>query len=226
MPGSPASPRATAGPDAILGAAPALRARPRRAWLPAPRTAPGGVSRHSLLEAMASDFLGAFDQVLDLHFALGLLVAALDDDAGRAALVGVFQLRAHLAGAEIKLGVDARVAQRLHHALIVGDAVLIEHGDDHGAGRGFGIELAEMLERGHAAATRRWRIRSPAPPRRESARRAHHSVRRRRPSRSARVARPLGLETSARPRRRGRCNIRGRGRRRGQYGCDRRRSRQ
>ena len=94
-------------------------------------------------------FLGAFDQVLDLHLALGLLVAALDDDAGRAALVGVFQLRAHLAGAEIKLGIDARVAQRLHHLLVVGDAVLIEHGDDHGAGRGFRIELAEMLERGH-----------------------------------------------------------------------------
>ena len=109
----------------------------------------GRVSRHSLLEAMASRLPGAFHQVLDLHFALGLLVAALDDDAGRAALVGIFQLRAHLAGAQIKLGVDVRVAQRLHHALIVGDAVLIEHGDDHGTGRGFRLELAEMLERGH-----------------------------------------------------------------------------
>ena len=38
--------------------------------------------------------------------------------------------------AEIELGADAGVAQPLHHALIVGDAVLVEHGDDHRAGLG------------------------------------------------------------------------------------------
>ena len=57
--------------------------------------------------------LGAEDQVLDLHLAFGLLVAALDDDAGRVALVGVFHLRAELPTAEIELGADAGVAQRL-----------------------------------------------------------------------------------------------------------------
>ena len=50
--------------------------------------------------------LGAEDEILDLDFALLFLVAALDDDAGRAALVGVFHLRAELAGAEIKLGAN------------------------------------------------------------------------------------------------------------------------
>src|SRR3990170_6961580 len=38
---------------------------------------------------------GAKDQVLDLHLAVGLLVAALDDDARAAALVGIFHLRLH-----------------------------------------------------------------------------------------------------------------------------------
>ena len=40
--------------------------------------------------------LGADDQVLDRDLALGLFVGALDDDAGRVALVGVFDLRAEL----------------------------------------------------------------------------------------------------------------------------------
>ena len=55
----------------------------------------------------------AEDQVLDLHLALRLLVAALDDGAGRAALVGVFHLLADtvLRIAEIELGADAGVAQ-------------------------------------------------------------------------------------------------------------------
>ena len=43
--------------------------------------------------------LGAEDEILDLDFALRFLVGALDDDAGRAALVGIFELRAHSAAA-------------------------------------------------------------------------------------------------------------------------------
>ena len=39
------------------------------------------------------------------------------------------------------------VAQRAHHALVVGDAVAVEDGDDHRAGLGFAVELAERGER-------------------------------------------------------------------------------
>ena len=54
--------------------------------------------------------VGAQDQVLDLHFAFRLLVAALDDDAGAVALVGIFHLLADivLRIAEIQLGADVR----------------------------------------------------------------------------------------------------------------------
>src|SRR5712692_644474 len=95
--------------------------------------------------------LGAEDEVLDLHLALRLLVAALDDDTRRVALVGVFQLRAHLALPKIKLGANAGVAQRRDHFLVVGDALLVEDGDDHGAKFGFGADLAEVLEGGEKA---------------------------------------------------------------------------
>src|SRR5580704_607203 len=80
------------------------------------------------------------------HFAHRLLVGALDDDAGAAAAVGVFHLRAEFSGAEIKLGADAGLAQGRRHALIVGDAVLVEHGDDDGPGLRSGLDLAEMSE--------------------------------------------------------------------------------
>src|SRR5712691_7700433 len=55
----------------------------------------------------------AFDQILDLHFGwgFGALLAALDDDAGRAAPVGIFHLRLHAGGAKIHLGADARITQ-------------------------------------------------------------------------------------------------------------------
>ena len=89
---------------------------------------------------------GAKREVLDLHFAFSLLVAALDDDARRGALVGIFHLRLHAGLAEIKLGADAGVAQGLHQALIVGHAVAIEHQHDDGAAHRIAFELAESLE--------------------------------------------------------------------------------
>src|SRR5260370_5961362 len=67
----------------------------------------------------------AFDEILDLHLAPVLLLGSLDDDAGRAALVGIFELRSHLAGAEIELSADTGGAQRVDHALVVGDALLV-----------------------------------------------------------------------------------------------------
>src|SRR5215471_5828118 len=92
--------------------------------------------------------LGALDQVLDLHLAARLLVAALDDHARRVAPVGIFQLVAHVLGvAEIELGADVCIAQAYNHLLIVRDAVAIEHGDDHGAEFGPRIELAEQRQR-------------------------------------------------------------------------------
>src|SRR5262249_13832298 len=90
-----------------------------------------------------------FDQVLDLHLAFRLLVAALDHHAGRAAPVGVFELRPHLARTEIKLGADAAIAQGRDHFLVIGDAFAVEHRDDDGAGLGLGLDLAEMLQRRH-----------------------------------------------------------------------------
>src|SRR5262245_3119825 len=57
--------------------------------------------------------LGALDQILDLHLAPRLLVAALDDHAGTAAPIGIFHLRTHFSAAEIELGADAGFAQLL-----------------------------------------------------------------------------------------------------------------
>src|SRR5262249_55266117 len=78
--------------------------------------------------------LGAYDQIFDLDFALLLFVRTLDDDTGAAAAIGIFHLRAESAGAEIKFGPDAGLTQNRNHALIIGDAVLIEYCDDHGTG--------------------------------------------------------------------------------------------
>src|ERR1700747_3892516 len=72
--------------------------------------------------------LGALDQVLDLHLAARLLVRALDDDAGRIAAVGIFELVAHILWiAEIKFRADTRVAQLRDELLIIGDAVAVEN---------------------------------------------------------------------------------------------------
>ena len=89
---------------------------------------------------------GAEDQILDLHLALGLLVAALDDGARAAALVGIFHLRLHARGAEIKLGADVRGAKLLRHSLVVGHAVLVEDEHDDRALHGVALVLAEKLK--------------------------------------------------------------------------------
>ena len=107
------------------------------------------------------------------------------------------------------------VAQCRDHLLIVGDAVAVEHGDDDGTELRPWCRACRAWSAPPAAATRRWKIRSPAPARRESATPGRHSARRRRPSRSERggLFRPW-FRAAVRPRRPGRCNIRGRGRRR------------
>src|SRR5665647_621911 len=92
--------------------------------------------------------VGADDQVLDQHLIGELLVAALDDDARRMALVGIFELVADvLRIAEIKFGADVGGAERRYHALVVGDAVAVEYGDDDRAGARFAVELAERGQR-------------------------------------------------------------------------------
>src|SRR5262249_2624547 len=91
---------------------------------------------------------GADDQILDRDFAARLFVGALNDDTGRIAPVGIFHLGCKSSGAEIKLGADAGVTQLRHHALVVGDAVLVEHRDHDRPAFGFKIDLAEIFERG------------------------------------------------------------------------------
>ena len=171
-------------------------------------------SSRSLMAVSAA----AQDQVLDLDFVFQFLVAALDDRAGAVALVGVFQLLADivLRIAEIEFGADAGVAQRRHHLLVVGDAVAVEHRDHHRARARACCRACRAGSAPPAAATRRWRSRSPEPARRESARRGRRSARRRRPSRSGPggPSRPW-FRASVQPRRPGRCSTRGRGRRRG-----------
>ena len=50
--------------------------------------------------------------------------------------------------AEIELGADIRAAQRGDHALIIGDAVAVEHRDHDRTGGGLFSELAESGESG------------------------------------------------------------------------------
>ncbi len=95
---------------------------------------------------------GAEDQVF--HQDVGgaarmvLFVATLDDDARAVAPVGVFELVANvLRIAEVKLGADVRLAQLLDHALIVGQPVAVEHGDDDRAGRRLVFDLGYQKDR-------------------------------------------------------------------------------
>src|SRR5262249_55985731 len=90
--------------------------------------------------------LGTEREVLDLHLALGLLVAALDDDARRGAFVGIFHLRAELARPKIKLGAEVSGAQPLPKALIAGDAILLKQRHDDRPGRGLAVDLADELQ--------------------------------------------------------------------------------
>src|SRR5579872_4035561 len=92
---------------------------------------------------------GAEDEILDLNLALRLFVRPLDDHARRVAAIGIFELVAHVLGiAEIELGADAGIAQLRDHSLIVGDAVTVEHGDDHGTGFRPRVELTQHRQRG------------------------------------------------------------------------------
>ena len=119
--------------------------------------------------------------------------------------------------AEIKLGADAGVAQRRDHLLVVGDAVAIEHGDDHRAGCGLcrracraGVQRRLQARHADGEAGRRHRLAAearhqsvvaPAAADRAEAHRAAFLV--------------LGFEQAVQLRRPGRCSIRGRGRRMG-----------
>ena len=69
---------------------------------------------------------------------------------GGAAPVGIFELLADavLGIAEVEFGADFCVAQHRHHFLIFGHALAVEYGDDHRAGCGLVVELAEQRERG------------------------------------------------------------------------------
>src|SRR3954447_386843 len=71
--------------------------------------------------------LRALDQILDLHLATRFFIRALDDDAGRIAAIGIFELVSHVLWiAEIELGANAGGSQRCDHLLIIGDAVAVE----------------------------------------------------------------------------------------------------
>src|SRR5262249_2466824 len=92
----------------------------------------------------------AQNEILDLNFAARLFILALDNGASCTTLVGVLKLSSEVIFriAEIKLRTNLCCAQRRHHALIVGDAIPVEYGDNHRAGRGLFADLAEMGECG------------------------------------------------------------------------------
>ncbi len=150
--------------------------------------------------------------------------AALNDRAGRAAPVRVAKLLAEIVigAAEIKLGADIR---RFSTPQRASDSRRSSRRGTSSPAQGRARAWCRACRSSSArlaAATRRWRSRSPAPADRGSATPARRNARRRRPSRSE----PGGL---SRPwfragvllRRPGRCSTRGRGRRRDQCGCDR-----
>src|SRR5690554_6477749 len=95
----------------------------------------GELSRTCLApRGVVADLLGkahAFNEVLDLHFAIGALVAALDDNAGAAATVGIFHLRLHAGAAKIEFGTYACLAQVRYHLLVATETFDILVHDQH-----------------------------------------------------------------------------------------------
>ena len=201
-------------------AAPAASAPPRPARLPAPRYCAFACAALYSSRSLICEIDGAEDQVLDLHLALGLLVAALDHRARAAALVGVFHLRAELARRRdrARRGCRRCAAPRPSSGSR-------RCGPDRTPSRRRGrLPAACRPSSGAAAppsgATRRSKCRSPGYSRCGSARRGRHSARRPRPSRSAPACHPRPRPgRSAQLRRPGRCSIRGRGRPRDRCEC-------
>ena len=108
----------TSSPYAVEPELPSAQLVPGEQACARPRPAPSSLTancasacffRYSSRSLVAVS-VGAEDQVLDLDLAARFLVAALNDGARRAALVGIFELRADivLRIAEIKLGADVR----------------------------------------------------------------------------------------------------------------------
>jgi len=127
-------PRPTHGLDQLVLACGELRR---------PALAPGGV----VLDLGRQ--LRAEREVLDLHLAAGALVAALDDDARRAAAVGIFHLRLHAGAAEIHFRPDAGLPEGGHHLLVAAERVrVLVHDEDHDRRDDLGVlQLAEILQR-------------------------------------------------------------------------------
>src|SRR5690606_36927992 len=95
----------------------------------------------------------AFIEVIDMQFAIGALVAALDDHTGAAATVGIFHLRLHAGAAKIEFGTYACLAQVRYHPLVATEAFDVLVHDQHHH-RCFGLnrlQLAKVLQRSHQA---------------------------------------------------------------------------
>ena len=87
-------------------------------------------------------------QILQRHFALGLFIAALNDNERAAALVGIFHLGLHAGGADIHFGADICGAQLLHHFLVIALAFLIHDENDNGSSRFLVLSFAQKFQRG------------------------------------------------------------------------------
>ena len=151
-----------------------------------------------------------------MSFALRPLIAALNNGDGAAAAVGVAQLFGEILRiALIHFGADTGVAQILRHLLIAAKAfhIAVHDGDQHRRGGVGDIQLAEVFQRRHQARDADGEaggghvlageaLDQPViPP--AAADRAELDL----------FALFIGdVETGARPRRPGRCNIRGLGR--------------
>src|SRR6185437_9186692 len=140
------APRSTAGSLPLAGSAPRLtscRNAERPAWSAAAREQLSHLFNQS--RALDHDFglaigdplrptlhrlreFGAEREVLDLDLARLVFVRPLDDSECRAALVGIFELIAELAGPDIGFRPDLRSAQIAHHRKRTRRIALVEHG--------------------------------------------------------------------------------------------------